>query len=60
MAFNLRELPRTVVSSDMAGKSVLIYGASRTGKTSQACKFPKPLVLAFENGLRSIPGQSPR
>lgn len=56
MAFNLRELPRTVVSSDMAGKSVLIYGASRTGKTSQACKFPKPLVLAFENGLRSIPG----
>lgn len=56
MAFNLRELPKTVVSSDMAGKSVLMFGSSRTGKTSQACKFPKPLVLAFENGLRNISG----
>lgn len=49
-------LPVSTVSHDMAGKTVLIYGSNRTGKTQQACKFPKPIYLGFENGLNGIAG----
>ena len=49
-------LPVSTVSYDMAGKTVLIYGSNRTGKTQQACKFPKPIYLGFENGLNGISG----
>ena len=49
-------LPVSTVSYDMAGKTVLIYGSNRTGKTQQACKFPKPIYLGFENGLNGIAG----
>lgn len=49
-------LPVSTVSHDMAGKTILIYGSNRTGKTQQACKFPKPIYLGFENGLNGIAG----
>ena len=42
------------VIKGMKGKSVLIYGANRTGKTSNLVKAPKPLVCCFENGLNAI------
>jgi phage nucleotide-binding protein len=38
------------------GKSILMYGSNRTGKTSTATKFPKPFYLPFENGLNAISG----
>lgn len=47
-------IKKSVVSNSMKGKSILLFGQSRTGKTSQAAKFPKPLIFAFENGLRSL------
>lgn len=46
----------SVVSHDMAGKTVLIYGTNRTGKTKQLTKLPKPYYLPFEAGLNGIPG----
>ena len=46
----------SVVSKDMAGKSWITYGSNRTGKSKQACNFPKPCYLAFEAGLAGIPG----
>lgn len=49
-------LPRTVVSKSLLGKTFLIYGTNRTGKSFQASKFPKPLYLAFERGLEAIAG----
>lgn len=49
-------LPVSTVSHDMAGKTILIYGSNRTGKTQQSCKFPKPIYLGFENGLNGIAG----
>ena len=38
------------------GKVFLIYGCNKCGKTFNATKAPKPLVLAFENGLGAING----
>lgn len=46
----------SVVSHDLGGKSLLIYGPNRVGKTRNLCKLPKPVVLAFESGLNAIDG----
>ena len=46
----------STVSYDMQGKTFLVYGSNRTGKTAQACHFPKPYYLAFEKGINGIAG----
>lgn len=46
----------STVSHDMAGKTILVYGSNRTGKTRQACRLPKPYYLAFEKGINAIAG----
>lgn len=45
-----------VVSRDLKGYTVLLYGAPKTGKTTIASKFPKALLLGFEAGYLTIPG----
>ena len=45
-----------VVSKDLRGYSVLIYGEPKSGKTTIASKFPKSLLFAFEKGYSAIPG----
>lgn len=44
------------VSRDLRGYTCLFYGQPKTGKTTTAAKFPKPLLLAFEAGYLTIPG----
>lgn len=44
------------VVKGIQGKNILIYGTNRTGKTKNAVKAEKPLVLAFEAGLNALPG----
>lgn len=44
------------VSRDLRGYTCLFFGAPKTGKTTTAAKFPKPLLLAFEAGYLTIPG----
>lgn len=56
MAIDLLNPPVSKVSMDMAGKTFLIYGTNRTGKTKQATRFEKPVYLAFESGLNGISG----
>lgn len=51
--FNLK--PSTI-SRDLSGKSFLIYGTRKSGKTSNAVKFPKPLVMGFEKGWNMLSG----
>lgn len=51
--FNLQP---TVVTRDLSGKSFLIYGERKSGKTSNAVKFPKPILLAFEKGYSMLSG----
>lgn len=46
----------TVISRDLKGKYMLIYGKPKTGKTTLASKFPKNLLIAFEKGYNAIDG----
>lgn len=56
MSIDIFNPPISKVSKDMAGKTFLIYGTNRTGKTKQATRFDKPVYLAFEAGLNGIAG----
>ena len=44
-----------VVTRDLSGKSFLIYGERKSGKTTISTKFPKHIILAFEKGYGMIP-----
>lgn len=52
--FNLQP---SVIDKSLKGKYVLIYGASKIGKTSFAVQAPRTLTCAFELGLNAISGQ---
>lgn len=45
-----------IVSRDLRGYTVLMYGEPKSGKTTTATKFPKHLILGFEKGWSAIPG----
>lgn len=46
----------SVVARGIKGKTILIYGSNRTGKTAQLTKAEKPYYLAFERGINAISG----
>ena len=46
----------TVISRDLKGKYLLLYGKPKTGKTTMASRFPKNLLVAFEKGYNAIDG----
>ncbi len=46
----------TVISRDLKGKYILIYGKPKSGKTTLASRFPKNLLVAFEKGYNAIDG----
>ena len=46
----------STVVDGIVGKKIMIYGPAGTGKTSNATKAPKPLVVCLENGLNAISG----
>jgi hypothetical protein len=56
MALNIFEPQISVLSYDLSGKTMLIYGNNRTGKTKNLTRLPKPCYLAFEAGINGIPG----
>lgn len=56
MANSLLSIKPHIVSKDLRGYSVLVYGEPKSGKTTIASKFPKALLLAFEKGYSAIPG----
>lgn len=56
MAIDIFSIKPTVVTRDLSGKSFLIYGERKSGKTSNAVKFPKPILLAFEKGYSMLSG----
>ena len=45
-----------IVSRDLKGYTVLLYGQPKTGKTTTASHFSKALLLAFEAGYKALPG----
>ena len=56
MANSLLNIKPHVVSRDLTGYSVLLYGSPKSGKTTTASKFPNSLLLAFELGYNALPG----
>jgi len=43
-----------IASATLEGKSFLIYGTRKVGKTSIAVKFPKPFIIGFERGWSAL------
>jgi len=56
MAIDIFQIKPHEVSRDLKGYTILLYGEPKSGKTTTASKFPKPLLLAFEMGYLAIPG----
>jgi hypothetical protein len=56
MGIDIFSIQPSVISRDLSGKSFLIYGTRKSGKTSNAVKFPKPIVLGFEKGWNMLSG----
>lgn len=53
---NIFNVEPNVVSNDLTGYIIGIYGAYGCGKTTTASKAPKSLILATEAGYKAIPG----
>ena len=51
---HLWEVEKNVISRDLKGKYVLLYGKPKSGKTTAACAFPDAVLLAFEKGYNAI------
>ena len=56
MAIDILNIKPHEVTTDLSGLPILIYGAPKVGKTTMACDFPKPLLMAFEKGYNMIDG----
>lgn len=53
---NLLQLEETGISYGIEGMKILFYGGNTRGKTPQAMRFPKPLLLMGEAGGSGIKG----
>lgn len=51
---NLLELETTGMIGSLAGQKALLYGGNSLGKTKQASKMPKPLLLMTEAGGNAV------
>lgn len=56
MGIDIFSIKPSVISRDLKGKYVLLYGKAKSGKTTAACAFPKALLCAFERGYNAIGG----
>ena len=56
MAIDILNIEPTVISRDLKGKYILVYGKPKCGKTTLASHFPKNLLIAFEKGYNAIDG----
>ena len=59
MAIDILNIQPSVISRDLRGKYVLLYGKAKVGKTTAATQFPKALLCAFEKGYNAIGGVKP-
>lgn len=56
MAIDILNIKPSVISKDLKGKYVMLYGKAKSGKTTAASQFPKALLCAFEKGYNAIGG----
>ena len=48
-------IPENVISRDLKGRFLCIYGAEKTGKSTFGAKLPRPLFCNFEVGTNYLP-----
>lgn len=56
MAIDIFNLKPNVVTRDLSGKSFFIYGERKSGKTTTASRFPRPIIVAAEKGYGLLSG----
>lgn len=54
MAFDIWGLEPEAMNAGIKGKIIMIYGSNNLGKTHQAARLPKPLLMSFEPGGAAI------
>ena len=55
--FDILNIQPNKVNATLSGKTLLVYGKNKVGKTTFCTKeLPKPLLCAFEKGYNAIPG----
>lgn len=55
MSIDIFSIQPSTISRDLSGKSFLIYGPPKCGKTSNAIKFPRHIIIGFEKGWNMLP-----
>lgn len=56
MGMDFTKLTPHKIEGGLAGRTVLVYGSPKAGKTTLACSFPSPILLAAEKGYGLIDG----
>lgn len=56
MAIDILNLEPTVISRDLKGKYICLFGKPKVGKTTFAVQAPRNLLIAFERGYNAIAG----
>lgn len=56
MGIDILSIQPSVISRDLRGKYVMLYGKAKSGKTTAATQFPNTLLCAFERGYNAIGG----
>ena len=55
MAIDIFSIQENVISRDLKGKFICIYGPEKVGKSTFGAKLPKPLFCNFEVGTNYLP-----
>lgn len=55
MAVDIFNIPENVISRDLKGRFICIYGAEKVGKSTFGAKLPRPLFCNFEVGTNYLP-----
>lgn len=55
MAIDIFNIQENVISRDLKGKFLCIYGAEKVGKSTFGAKLPRPLFCNFEVGTNYLP-----
>ncbi len=54
-AVDIFNIPENVISRDLKGRFLCIYGAEKVGKSTFGAKLPRPLFCNFEVGTNYLP-----
>lgn len=54
MGIDIFSVQPSVITRDLSGKSFYLYGPAKCGKTSNAVKFPRHLIIGFEKGWNML------